>query len=143
MTEANQEKMPTARQKQKAGPKRPTTNVLCAFCGGKGLDPFGIMSPLATCQVCGAAGRRTLSPPTRPCAFCRGTGVYPGSRLTCTTCGGVGTVQVPADAVTCPCCGGSGRAADYIWPDSPLSCSCCYGKGVVAVALSLHRSNKS
>jgi len=118
-----------------ANHRQPTTEVICAFCGGRGLDPFGIMSPLATCQVCGGTGRRTLHPPIAPCAFCRGTGVHPFSRLTCTTCGGVGTVEIPNDAVTCPCCGGSGRAADYanyIWPDSPLSCPCCGGKGVTA-----------
>jgi DnaJ-class molecular chaperone len=114
---------------------RPTAVVICAFCSGKGKDPFGIMSHLATCQVCGGTGRRTLRQPTAPCAFCRGTGVHPGSRNTCTTCGGVGAVEIPDDAVTCPCCGGTGRAADdanYIWPDSPLSCGCCEGKGVVA-----------
>jgi DnaJ-class molecular chaperone len=109
--------------------------VTCAFCGGKGRDPFGIMSPLATCQVCNGIGRRTLHQPTAPCAFCRGTGVHPRSRLTCTTCSGVGTVEVTAGAVTCPCCDGSGRAAhyaDYIWPDSPLACLWCGGKGVAA-----------
>jgi DnaJ-class molecular chaperone len=55
--------------------------------------------------------------------------------MTCTTCGGVGTVEIPADAITCPHCGGSGRAADYfghLWSDSHLSCTCCGGKGVVA-----------
>lgn len=111
---------------------RPTTDVICAFCGGTGKDPFGIMSPLATCQVCGGTGQRTLHLPTAPCAFCRGTGIHPFSRLTCTTCGGVGIVEIPTHAVTCPCCGGTGRAADFIWPDSPLSCTCCGGKGVVA-----------
>jgi DnaJ-class molecular chaperone len=106
-------------------------DVTCAFCGGTGRDPFGIMSPLATCQVCGGTGQRTLLRPTAPCAFCRGSGVHPGSRNTCTTCDGVGTVEVPAHTVPCPNCGGSGRAADYLWPDSPLSCGCCRGKGVV------------
>jgi len=109
--------------------------VLCAFCSGMGKDPFGIMSPLATCQVCSGTGRHTLRQPTAPCPFCQGTGVHPGSRNTCTTCGGVGTVEIPEDAVACPCCGGTGQAADdvdYIWPDSPLSCGCCRGKGVIS-----------
>lgn len=105
--------------------------VSCAFCGGTGRDPFGIMSPLATCQVCGGAGRRRLFQPTHRCAFCRGTGVHPGSRMTCTSCGGVGLVTAPADAVTCPGCGGSGRASDYLWPGSPLSCGLCHGKGFI------------
>jgi hypothetical protein len=121
----------------RANPDKTTAavEVICAFCGGKGKDPFGILSALATCQVCGGSGRRTLWLPTAPCPFCSGTGVHPGSRNTCTTCGGVGTVEIPDDAVTCPCCGGTGWAADdanYIWPDSPLSCGCCRGKGVVA-----------
>lgn len=110
--------------------------VLCAFCGGKGKDPFGIMSPLATCQVCGGTGWHILHPPTAPCAFCRSTGVHPGSRMTCTSCGGVGMVEIAEDAVSCPCCNGTGRAADfteYIWPDSPLSCGYCGGKGVVTL----------
>jgi len=106
--------------------------VICAFCGGKGRDPFEIMSPLATCQVCGGCGRHSLRPPVAPCAFCQGTGVYPQLRNACTACHGVGQVEIPADAVACPCCGGSGRAADYVWPDSPLSCGCCQGKGVVS-----------
>lgn len=112
-----------------------TEHVVCAFCRGTGKDPFGVMSPLATCQVCGGAGRLTLSLPTASCAFCQGSGVHPFSRLTCTTCNGVGRVQAPPEAVTCPCCGGSGRAADHLWPDSPLSCSCCSGKGVVAASM--------
>lgn len=106
--------------------------VTCAFCRAEGKDPFDIMSPLATCQVCSGQGRHFLRQPIAPCAFCRGTGVHPGSRNTCTTCDGIGQVEIPDDAVPCPCCGGSGRAADHIWPDSPLSCSCCRGKGVVS-----------
>jgi len=111
---------------------RERIEVTCAFCQGTGKDPFGIMSSMANCQVCGGTGVRTLYQPTATCAFCGGTGVHPHSRLTCTTCGGVGTVQIPDDAVTCPCCGGTGREADYEYPDSPLSCRCCGGKGVVA-----------
>jgi DnaJ-class molecular chaperone len=121
-----------------------TVNVRCAFCQGTGRDPFGVMSPLSTCQVCGGTGRRMLRAPTATCPFCGGTGVHPHTRLTCTVCGGVGTVSVPDGAVPCPCCGGSGRAADYVWPDSPFPCSCCGGKGAmlpsVAKAHATHRS---
>lgn len=106
-------------------------DVTCGFCHGKGRDPFGIMSPLSTCVVCGGRGQRTLREPFVSCPYCRGTGVHPFSRLTCTTCGGLGKAEIPPNAVTCSCCDGTGRAADYRWPDSPLSCGCCYGKGLV------------
>ena len=112
-----------------------TIEVPCAFCGGKGIDPFGIMSPMSTCQVCVGRGSRRLRPPTIRCAFCRGTGLHGASRLTCATCGGLGTVEAPINAASCPCCDGTGRAVGYDgghWPDAPLSCTCCGGKGVVA-----------
>jgi len=115
------------------GKKRQTTVVTCAFCGGRGRDPFGLLSPLATCQVCGSVGKHTLLLPIAACAYCRGTGVHPHSRLTCTSCKGVGMVHVPAGAVACPACIGTGRrAVASIWPDSPLSCGYCRGKGLVS-----------
>ena len=107
--------------------------VNCAFCSGQGQDPFGVMSPLSVCQVCGGTGRRALPAPTIPCAFCWGSGVHPASRMTCTTCMGVGHVHVPAATTPCPGCGGTGREANHNWPDSPLSCARCRGRGVVAV----------
>jgi len=63
-----------------------TTVVICAFCGGQGRDPFGLLSPMAACQVCGSKGKHTLLLPITACAYCRGTGVHPHSRLTCTSC---------------------------------------------------------
>ena len=120
-----------------------TANVTCAFCCGKGRDPFELMSPLSTCQVCGGQGRRRLLLPTTQCAFCRGTGVYPFTRMTCTACVGIGAVHVPNDAVTCPHCVGSGRASDYNWPDSPLYCGFCHGQGVVSAALAALAKDRS
>ena len=128
-----QDRKARTQKRRKATQSRETVEVLCAFCKGTGLDPFGVMSKLATCQVCGGTGRVELNPPTAPCAFCRGTGVHLNSRLTCTTCGGVGTVGTPANAVPCPACGGSGQAADGSdQAESALSCTRCGGKGVVA-----------
>ncbi len=106
-------------------------DLACAYCGGSGRDPFGVMSPLSTCQVCGGKGQNRLRAPVTTCAFCHGTGVNPGLRQTCLACDGTGYTQVPLEASVCPCCGGSGRASDYLWPDSPLTCSCCGGAGVV------------
>lgn len=117
--------------KIKGGPHQ-TTIVTCAFCVGRGRDPFGLLSPLSTCQVCGGVGKHTLSLPIATCAYCRGTGVHPHSRLTCTSCKGIGMVHIPADAVVCPACLRTGRAADSNWPDSSLSCGYCGGKGLVS-----------
>lgn len=121
----------------KANPERRAEGasiaVMCAFCRGTGKDPFGIMSPAATCQVCRGRGVRTLDQPTATCAYCEGTGVHPSSRLTCTTCGGTGKVEIPDDAVACPRCRGTGRESNCQYhPESLLSCWFCGGRGVVA-----------
>ena len=119
-----------AREQTNEAQRGQVVDVPCAFCGGKGKDPFGIMSPLSTCEVCGGSGRQSLHQPTAPCAFCRGTGVHPDSRLTCTACGGVGTVEVPANAVPCLVCGGSGRAPAG---GGHFHCARCSGKGVIGI----------
>jgi|AntAceMinimDraft_8_1070364.scaffolds.fasta_scaffold06488_1 DnaJ-class molecular chaperone len=105
-----------------------TESVICGFCEGKGKDPFGIMSDLSTCCVCGGKGNLSARTPYVPCAFCGGTGVYPGTRLTCTACGGVGIIPVKEPYKTCPHCGGTG-----VDPDSEAGfyCLVCHGAGVV------------
>ena len=122
------------REKRTLVSQRLTIDVSCAFCGGKGIDPFDIMSAMSACQVCSGRGSRRLRPPTASCAFCRGTGVHPGSRLTCTTCKGIGTVETPSDAVDCPDCNGMGHVVRHgvHGPDTLHSCTTCSGKGVVA-----------
>lgn len=100
--------------------------VPCAFCRGEGSDPFDLLSPRALCAVCGGAGNVVLAEPIRRCAFCRGSGVFPGSRLTCTCCMGRGAVTVKEPAEACPACGGAGVAAGHSLP-----CSVCMGKGLV------------
>ena len=109
--------------------------VKCAFCKGQGSDPFELLSPLATCQVCNGSGQHTLDLPGVVCAYCGGSGVHPHSRLTCTSCTGIGWAPVAENSVVCPACSGTGRARDYEWPDSPLSCNYCRGVGVVSDAL--------
>jgi len=103
--------------------------VKCAFCHGVGRDPFGLLSPLAACQVCGSKGKVAVQEPVKVCAFCEGTGVYPGSRLTCTVCHGTGVVQIVEPVTQCPSCHGSGKE-----PDSGLPCLLCKGKGVITVS---------
>ena len=99
--------------------------VTCSFCGGRGKDPFGIMSWLSTCCVCG--GRKVVQVPAlhRPCAHCRGTGAI--KTFTCTVCRGTGYVPViPGPLQACPECRGSGDDAA-----SALACMTCRGRGWV------------
>lgn len=99
--------------------------IRCAFCKGKGLDPFGIPSRMSLCQVCLGTGKVWVEPPTITCAFCGGSGVYLDKRLTCTVCGGKGVVTSLKDAKACPDCLGSGMSPDGL-PDL-----LCRGIGVI------------
>jgi len=107
--------------------ERNMKNIRCAFCKGKGKDPFDLLSKLATCQVCGGTGRVEITEPAIKCVYCKASGVYPsGSRITCVVCGGKGMVTVKGSTSECPECKGTGRAVD-----SGLPCSKCGGRGVV------------
>ena len=101
--------------------------ITCAFCEGTGKDPFGIMSPLSTCQVCGGKGSVKVREPAIACAFCRGSGVHDDQRLTCTVCGGKGMVTIVEPVEKCPHCQGTGVNTNINY----LSCSLCGGKGVI------------
>ncbi len=98
--------------------------VSCAFCKGAGKDPFGVLSKLALCQVCGGRGKTFVLDPMVKCNFCTGTGVQPLSRLTCTVCNGAGSVHVKKGD-TCLECKGGGKS----FGDSNLPCSACGGRG--------------
>lgn len=101
----------------------------CAFCQGKGTDPFELLSKLSTCQVCGGRGEVTISKPAIECVFCDGTGIHRDQRLTCVVCGGKGMINIKEPYETCPACDGNGIVAgDY------LPCSKCGGKGVLTVS---------
>ena len=107
--------------------------IKCAFCKGKGIDPFEIMSKLAYCQVCKGKKRVEVVVPFVDCKFCHGTGVYPTQRLTCTACSGKGVLSfITNDGKVCPDCNGSGicstRGAGF-W------CFSCHGTGLVAKAV--------
>jgi DnaJ-class molecular chaperone len=104
-----------------------TRKITCAYCEGRGKDPFDLLSALATCQVCGGGGKVSVGSPAVLCAFCSGTGIFPrGARVTCYVCGGKGKVVVRGSTTTCPSCKGSGRSIH-----SGLPCPQCGGKGVV------------
>jgi len=101
-------------------------SATCAFCQGKGSDPFGLLSRISVCQVCGGRKEVVVPAPAVRCAFCRGTGVHRDQRLTCDVCGGKGLVGVKEPIETCPNCKGKAIVAgDY------LPCLKCGGKGVI------------
>ena len=102
---------------------------VCAFCKGKGKDPFELLSKLATCQVCGGLGKVEVREPFTRCVYCQGSGIHPyGVRISCYVCDGKGMVTFikRGKAKKCPDCEGTGRA-----PESKLPCLTCDGKGVL------------
>ena len=108
----------------KAGARR---TVTCAFCWGKGTDPFELLSKLSTCQVCRGEGKVEVEEPAIECPYCDGIGALrTGPRIPCAVCGGKGKVTLPEKRKTCPQCDGTGASRE-----SPLSCSRCKGKGFV------------
>ena len=83
-------------------------SVTCSFCGGKGKDPFGIMSWLSNCVVCGGRGVVLLPVSRRRCAHCQATGAI--KTFTCTVCHGTGYVpEFPGPLKVCPECHRHGR----------------------------------
>lgn len=99
--------------------------IKCAFCQGRGKDPFELLSELARCQVCNGKGIITVALPYDPCSACNGSGVKSHSRLVCTVCNGKGVIS-RQKGENCPTCEGSG-----IDKESDLPCSTCGGKGKV------------
>ena len=104
--------------------ERRTERVTCSFCSGTGRDPFGIMSWLSTCCVCGGSGTVQVEAPYTRCEHCEGTGAI--KRLTCTACRGTGFVPTSTGpTVVCPVCGGSGDDASI----PAMACLRCQGRG--------------
>ena len=104
--------------------------IKCAYCGGRGIDPFGIPSRKSSCQVCNGKGRVLIvagdEEDILKCPFCRGKGRHPYMRMNCTACMGKGVVVKEKHSIECPQCHGQGRAFD---PEIP--CSHCRGRGFV------------
>ncbi len=102
-------------------------HVRCAFCRGKGKDPFGIMSSLSTCCVCGGKGTVQVQAPYVGCAHCQGSGAI--KTLTCTVCRGAGVIPAPAGPTrVCPECQGTGDDTSA----SAMCCLTCRGRGWVS-----------
>jgi len=73
------------------------TMVKCAFCHGRGIDPFGIMSPSSVCYVCGGKRQVAVEEPLETCSHCGGSGIEPSGYLTCAFCKGKGKVDMRSE----------------------------------------------
>lgn len=103
-----------------------TAERVCAFCHGKGTDPYGILSWESTCYVCHGLGITTVPVPHVPCRYCEGSGSH--KTFSCTVCRGSGVVPPVAEPkYLCPGC--EGRAYEI---SSGLECLECRGRGVVS-----------
>ena len=103
-----------------------TAEVVCAFCKGKGTDPYGILSWKSTCYVCHGKGTVVVKVPHVSCRYCRGTGSY--KTFSCAVCRGAGMLPaVSGPTRRCPGC--EGRAYEI---SSGLACLECRGRGVVS-----------
>jgi DnaJ-class molecular chaperone len=101
--------------------------VVCAFCRGRGTDPFDIMSSLSTCSVCSGNGTVWVASPHARCAHCTGTGAV--KTFTCTVCHGKGVVFLTSAARdSCPECRGSGDDGSA----PAMACLHCRGHGWIA-----------
>jgi hypothetical protein len=99
--------------------------VTCAFCQGKGVDPYGPPARPARCEVCGGRGEVDVPVPHIVCAFCKGSGSPRTFR--CPVCVGVGVLApVPAPTRRCPVCQGYAMDPASGWP-----CPHCRGRGVI------------
>jgi len=103
---------------------------VCAFCKGKGIDPFQMYYDYSICPVCGGRGKKRIPEHAVSCAYCQGSGVQPQRRLACPVCGGTGFVGIHEPTGPCPKCHSKGMTAGEYLP-----CRTCRGKGQVSTAV--------
>ena len=102
--------------------------IPCAFCKGKGTDPYDVLSWISRCEVCKGRGQVTVPLSHIRCAFCRGTGSH--KTFSCLVCRGAGVVApLPPPTQTCPACQGQAFESS-----SGLECLTCRGRGLVPIA---------
>ena len=101
------------------------TLVNCAFCKGKGVDPFETTFYSSKCLACKGEKAIWVNNPIKKCHSCKGTGVSNGtSRNYCIVCHGLGVVSIPENVVECAKCKGSGLHS------SGCYCMTCKGVGM-------------
>jgi DnaJ-class molecular chaperone len=117
-------------------PIRTHETIPCAFCHGRGVDPFNAMSDLSTCGSCSGKGTVVVPTPHVRCAYCSGSGAYKTYR--CLICGGAGViVALVGPTRTCPDCEGKAYEAS-----SGMACLTCKGRGIVSDGPKRHQASK-
>jgi DnaJ-class molecular chaperone len=106
-------------------PVRARKTVRCAFCQGRGVDPYNALSDRSTCGSCSGKGTVEVVTPHIRCAYCSGSGSIKTYR--CLICGGAGVVDAPVGP-TRVCADCDGRACES---SSGLACLTCKGRGIV------------
>lgn len=81
------------KQKQPHNSTDDGTLIVCAYCHGRGVDPFGVPSKLSLCQICKGRKKNVVLEPFEECPACLGTGVYKHHRLPCAVCKGRGRLH--------------------------------------------------
>lgn len=100
--------------------------IRCAFCQGRGTDPYNQLSEQSQCVVCQGEGLVSVPVPHVTCAYCHGTGSH--KTFTCPVCDGTGVVEpLSGPTCVCPVCSGLGFDAS-----SGLNCLRCRGLGRVS-----------
>lgn len=81
----------------KAAAVETRVSVKCAFCKGKGRDPYGL-SRLSRCVACGGKRTQLVAEPYETCPACEGAGLYFRSHMYCWTCRGKGVIPAEKEA---------------------------------------------
>lgn len=109
-----------------ASPTVVRERIRCAYCQGRGTDPYNHLAELSQCIVCQGEGWVSVAIPHVTCAYCHGSGSH--DMFTCPVCEGTGVVEPPeGPTCVCPVCNGLGFDAA-----SGASCLRCRGLGRVA-----------
>ncbi len=130
MTSKNQQAAPPLKSMAGGIDSEKWELVPCAFCHGKGTDPYNVMSAASRCESC--RGRKSVLVVRNHvrCKCCNGAGSDKTYR--CPECLGAGVVSVvPEPNAVCPECGGVGFSSS-----SGLECLKCVGRGLIAAPAS-------
>lgn len=117
-------------------------DLKCAYCYGRGTDPFGCPSPSSKCAVCGGKGYNRVVAPYATCTACGGTGKLQSRRMNCTTCKGKGVVTVRPGIGTGYRFGTSVGAAAPTAPGAITSTTLSAGQRGQVAPISLPRSEQ-